>query len=242
MATMDKDLPLADELAAVFARMSGLLLSTETVNTALELITALAKEAIPGTDGSGVTLLDGHGRRVTAAATDMLVSDADSLQYEFDEGPCLTAWEQRSPVRVDDLTSEERWPRWVAAAVATGVRAVLSAPMVAGDEALGALKVYSHQPGAYADREHLLAMFAAHAAVLLASVRSYEDARRVSDELRDSMRTRDLVNVAKGVLMARDAVDERTAFLFLSRTAREQGTPLHEVARSVADTTTRRRR
>jgi hypothetical protein len=42
---MDTELPLAEELAAVFARMAGLMLSTETANTALELITALAREA-----------------------------------------------------------------------------------------------------------------------------------------------------------------------------------------------------
>lgn len=39
---MDHDLPLADELAAVSARMSGLLLSRETVGSALTLVTSLA--------------------------------------------------------------------------------------------------------------------------------------------------------------------------------------------------------
>jgi GAF domain-containing protein len=240
---MDTELPLADELAAVFARMSGLLLSTETVNTALELITALAEEAVRGTDGAGVTLLDEHGDRVTAAATDPVVSHADALQYELDEGPCLTAWERRTTVRVDDLTRDDRWPRWSAAAADTGMRSVLSAPLVAGDEGLGALKVYSRRAGAYDDHdEHLATMFAAHAAVLLANVRSYRDATRVSDELRDSMRARDVVNIAKGVLMAREAVDEQTALLVLGGMAREQGRPLHEVADRLAASTVRRLR
>jgi GAF domain-containing protein len=243
ITAMDTELPLADELAAVFARMSGLLLSTETVNTVLELVTALAKEAVAGTDGAGVTLLDEHGDRVTTAVTDPVVAHADGLQYELDEGPCLTAWERRVLVRVDDLTRDDRWPRWAAAAVATGMRAVLSAPLVAGDEGLGAIKVYSRHPGAFDDKdEHLLTLFAAHAAVLVANVRSYEDARRVSDELRDSMRGRDLINIAKGVLMAREATDERTAFLLLTRMAREQGRPLREVAGTVAGTTVRRLR
>jgi GAF domain-containing protein len=240
---MDTQLPLADELAAVFARMSGLLLSTETVNTALELVAALAKETVTDTDGAGATLLGEHGDRVTAAATDPLVSRADGLQYELDEGPCLTAWEQRILVRADDLTREDRWPRWAPVAAAPGLRAVLSAPLVAGDDGLGALKVYSRHPGAYGDREeHLMTMFAAHAAVLLANVRSYEAARRVSDELRDSMRGRDVVNMAKGVLMAREATDERTAFLLLSGMAGEQGKRLREVAHDVAGTTVRRLR
>lgn len=67
---MDTELPPADELAAVFASMSGLLLSTETVSSALELITTLVAETVSDVDGAGVTLLDEHSERTTAASTD----------------------------------------------------------------------------------------------------------------------------------------------------------------------------
>ena len=46
-------LPLAEELAVVFARMSGLLLSRETVATSLQLVTALAYDTIAASSGSG---------------------------------------------------------------------------------------------------------------------------------------------------------------------------------------------
>jgi GAF domain-containing protein len=241
---MDTELPLADELAAVYARLAGLLLSTETVHTSLGLITAIAKEVIPGTDGAGVTLRDEHGDRVTVAATSPLVTRADGLQYELDEGPCLTAWEKRTVVRVDDLTDDDRWPRWSRETYrATGMRAVLSGPLVAGDKGLGALNVYSSHPATYRDHgEHLLTMFAAHVAVLLANARSHEDARRVSDRLRDGMRDRDLVNLAKGVLMERESVDERAASQLLVGMARERGRPLREVADKVVGAAERRRR
>ncbi len=242
-AIMDTELPPAEELAAVFARMSGLLLSTETVTSALELITTLVAETVGEAAGAGVTLLDEHGRRTTTAATDSLVTHVDGLQYDLDEGPCLTAWALRAAVRVDDLTRDDRWPRWAPVAAATGMRAVLSAPLVAGDTALGALKVYSRLPGTYGERdEHLLTMFAAHAAVLLTHVRSHEDARRVSTRLAASLRTRDLVNIAKGVLMVREGVDEQAAFLLLSKAAADEGRPLRAVAESVACSTTRRGR
>ena len=79
---------------------SGLLLSTETVSSALELITTLVAETVSDVDGAGVTLLDEHGERTTAAATDPVVTHADALQYELGDGPCLTAWAQRVTVRV----------------------------------------------------------------------------------------------------------------------------------------------
>jgi hypothetical protein len=69
------DLPLADELGSIFARVSRLLLSREVVERALTLVTTLAKETFPETSGAGITLLDQDGRTVTAAATDALVED-----------------------------------------------------------------------------------------------------------------------------------------------------------------------
>lgn len=138
---MDQDLPLADELAVVFARMSGLLLSQETVGTAVRLVTSLATETIPGTFGAGVTLMDERGRPTTTGASAPVVERADNLQYEFDEGPCLTAWAERLLVRTDDIAGERRWPRWAKAVEPLGLRSALSVPLVAGDVTLGALKV-----------------------------------------------------------------------------------------------------
>jgi GAF domain-containing protein len=170
---MDHDLPLADELAAVSARMSGLLLSRETVHSALSLVTSLAGEALPGTAGAGVTLLDEHGRRMTAAATDPVVAHLDGLQYELGEGPCLSAWEHRRVIRVDDIATEERWQRWTSAARRSAMRAALSAPLVAGGDALGAIKVYGRDRCSFGDRdEYLLTMFAAQAAILVADRKS----------------------------------------------------------------------
>lgn len=49
--------------AAVFARMSGVLLSEQTVTTVLELITSLAKDTLPGSAGAG-----GYPRSARVAA------------------------------------------------------------------------------------------------------------------------------------------------------------------------------
>lgn len=51
---MSVDLPLADEITAVFARATLLLLTEDTVSHALRLITDAATAAIPGAIGAGV--------------------------------------------------------------------------------------------------------------------------------------------------------------------------------------------
>ncbi|MGM1062912.1 GAF domain-containing protein [Saccharothrix sp. Mg75] len=230
----------ADELASVFARVSGLLLSTDTVGTALGLITSLAVEVFPPTAGSGITLAGPRGERVTAAATDAVVERADALQYELGEGPCLTAWAERTVVRVDDTARDDRWPRWSPAAAEVGLRSTLSAPLVAGSEALGAMKVYASAPGAYGDREaRLLGMFAAQAAVLLVNARTAEDAGRVSDRLRAALREREVIAFGKGIIMARDGVDEEGAFLVLAESARRDRTTVRQAAERLVRSTAR---
>ncbi|WP_246107641.1 GAF and ANTAR domain-containing protein [Saccharothrix saharensis] len=241
---MTSDSPTGDELAGVFVRASGLLLSAEAVSTALLLITSTAEEVFPGAVGAGLTLVDRDGRRVTAAATDDVVARADALQYELGEGPCLTAYEQRVVVRIDDVDREDRWPRWVEAVRGTGPRAVLSAPVVAGAETLGAMKVYAAEPGVYGEREErLLENFATQAAVLLANTRTADDARHISDRLKDALRGREVIALAKGIVIARDGADERAAFLALTDLAQRRGTTLREAAedlvRSTVDRPTR---
>jgi GAF domain-containing protein len=235
------DLPLAAELSAVFARMSGLLLTEETVETSLGLLSSLAQETVPGASGAGVSVVDERRRR-SAGSTDPRVREADSLQYELDEGPCLAATARRDLVRIDDLADDRRWPRWAAAVTTLGLRAAMSAPMVAGDGSLGAIKVYADQPRTF-DRhsEQLLALFAAQAAILVANVQTHERAKRLSEGMREAFRSRDVVGVAKGILMARNSIDEDTAFAMLLARSEQDRVPLVQTARAIVDTTVRRR-
>src|SRR3954449_5128191 len=130
------------EFSAALSQMAGLVLSRETVDTAVALVTTLAETAIAGTAGAGVTIVDEQEQR-SRAASNGLVEQADALQYELDEGPCLTAWRTRQLVRIDDTATDARWATWNSAASGLGVRAVLSVPLLVDEESIGAIKVYS---------------------------------------------------------------------------------------------------
>ena len=237
-----RDLPLADELSAVSARVAGLLLSEETVATALGLVSSLALDTVPGAVGAGVSIVDERGRR-SSGSTDARVERADALQYELDEGPCLAAAAGRQLVRVDDLTRDRRWPRWAEAVSPLGLRAAMSAPLVAGDTSLGALKVYAEHPGTFdVHAERRLTMSSAQAAILVANAQTRERARQLSEGLRRAVRTRDLVSTAKGVLMAQHGVPEDVAFGMLVSRSGEEGGPLADIARAVVESAVRRRR
>ena len=56
------------EFSAALSQMAGLVLSRETVDTAVALVTTLAETAIAGTAGAGVTIVDEQEQRSKAAS------------------------------------------------------------------------------------------------------------------------------------------------------------------------------
>jgi GAF domain-containing protein len=221
------------DLAWALNQMHGLLLSRETVDTALRLVTSLAATATAGTLGAAVTVVDERGKR-SRAASNQAVEQADALQYEYDEGPCLTAWRTGELVRIDDTTTDGRWQRWNEAASRMGVRSVLSAPLLAGGESIGAMKVYCERPLNYGPHdEHVMRLLAAQAAILLANTQSMQEARRLSRQLTGALSSRDAVAQATGVLLARGAASHQDAFATLAASARRTARPIEDVARAL---------
>ncbi len=222
-------------LEHVVARASGLMLTDRAVDQVLDLLTATLLQAVPAACGAGVTAVDrdrdeGHGG-TTTAATGTLVEAADAVQYRLAEGPCLTAWLTRRAVRVDVVATDPRWPRWAQEVAALDVAAVLSAPMVAGDLAVGSLKLYAHEPHAFGARdETTLNLFAAQGALLLASARTFRDAGRLSQDVRTVLARRDALQRAAGLLMGRDGLTERAALAHLAARAEQERTGVHQVA------------
>ncbi|SET37129.1 GAF domain-containing protein [Geodermatophilus poikilotrophus] len=231
------------DLGMALSQMAGLVLSRETVDTALELVTALAATATAGTLGAAVTVVDEHGKR-SRAASNAATEEADALQYELDEGPCLTAWRTREVVRIDDTATDGRWPRWNEAAGRLGVRSVVSAPLLVGEESIGAMKVYCERPQNYgAQDEHVMRLLAGQAAILLANSQSLQEARRLGRQLTEALASRDAVARATGVLLAQGAASEQEAFATLAAAARQADRPVQDVARAlVAEVTARNTR
>jgi GAF domain-containing protein len=231
---MNDQLPLAEELTRVYAQIAGFLLSEETVQTALELVTSLALDTIPGAVGAGVTLLDETGHKESAASTSDVVARADDLQYELDEGPCLTACLNDELIRIDDLESDLRWPRWREQALPLGLRSSLSAPLRVPGRAMGALKIYGEAPNTFDVRaENLLERFAEQATILLSNVSTLDRAERLSTDLQRALRSRNVIALASGVLMERHHLTEDQAFLRLVEDARGRGVELADEAATV---------
>jgi diguanylate cyclase (GGDEF)-like protein len=95
----------------------------------------------------GVTLIiPEHGPRYAAA------SDADALRFEqlqsdFEEGPCVRAYETGQACLAPDLATDHRFPEYCAAARDAGLQAAFAFPLHYDRTRLGALDLYRTSPG-----------------------------------------------------------------------------------------------
>ena len=81
----------------------------EDLAQALDDLSRLAREGIPGCAEASVTVLHGGDAR-TMAATGPRPVRVDERQYESGSGPCLSAMDDREMVSVPDYDAEARWP------------------------------------------------------------------------------------------------------------------------------------
>ncbi|MUK01674.1 GAF domain-containing protein [Vibrio cholerae] len=227
--------PFSSELGATLGRIRGLLLTQETAQHSVDLLAKVAQETTPNAFGAGVSLID-EAQRTSVGATDALVRSADDLQYSLGEGPCLAAWSSHAPVTVDDTSTDQRFPQWSAAAAEAGVRSCFSVPLLHGRGSIGAMKVYSTVPSAFDDTDRgRLTSLSVAASALLGHVQTSETSTRISSELRESLRSRDLVGIAKGILMQRENLTEAEALTFLTVRARSTGVPFRVIAADIVN-------
>ena len=119
-----------------------------------------------------------------------MARDLDEVQYETKAGPCLDALRDQRAVNAVFGEDAARWPTFEAAAVARGLGSILSLPLLAGDEALGALNIYSRDSAAYDESEQTTAsMLAQQAAAVLANAVAFGDATAANSELLTALET-----------------------------------------------------
>ena len=220
----------SSEMAAALARVSRELLTRPDGELTFERIAARAVEVIPPCDAASITLRRKRGSTETVGATSDLAVICDQLQYQFAEGPCVDAVFDGEAYYIDDVATDERWPKWGPAAAEAGVGSVLSVRMANDDEVLGALNLYATAKHGYdADAVDLALVFASHAATAISNA-------RLVDGLQTALQSRHLIGVAQGILMAQYDMDMETSFEVLRRYSSHANVKLREIALQVVET------
>lgn len=223
------ELPLAE----VFASVARLLLAAPDLETTLSRICTSAVETVDGCEYAGMSIV--QRRSITpGAGTTELPRRVDEIQSEVGEGPCLDAISHHDVFRTGNLLAEKRWPKFSARAhEEMGVQSILSFRLFVAEDTMGSLNLYSTELDAFDDEAvGVGAVFAAHAALAMSSARE-------RDQLEHKSHTRDVIGIAKGILMAQSNVTPDEAFEMLVRGSQRLNIKLGVLAQQIAERPTK---
>jgi hypothetical protein len=214
--------------AQVLAAASAPVQDRESV---LRTAVALGVGVAPAAVGCSLTEQVGAGFRTAATANELALA-LDLVQYDADEGPCLSAAVHGRVERLDPIDPARDYPAFATAAGRHGVRSSLSLPLAAVPHP-AALNFYAVAPGAFA------ATAAVREAELLARavaavLRGGATPVRVSDgELADARSRRALLERACAVLAGAGDGDHQAAFALLARRSRDERRSVFDIAAEV---------
>ena len=215
------------DVQAAFVELGRLMLD-QPLGLYLQKVADLAAGTLPGVDGLSVTLVE-NGTARSAAFTSSVAAALDERQYESGFGPCLDAAQTGQTIRVD-VDDDDIFRDFVRAARRHGVRAVASVGMPVPQQVVGALNLYSLGGDFDEDTLDLARTYASYSAVALANAALYGSTTRLAQQLQEAMRSRAVIEQAKGVLVAQLHLDPEDAFAHLAKASQDSNTKLRDLA------------
>lgn len=217
-------------IATALAEAAKAINRPRSLDETLEAIVRAAQQTVPGFEHAGISVVHRNGKIETRIGTAPLVWELDALQYEHREGPCFDALHTHDPVLVmEDAETEPRWSRYLPPAREKGLRSQLGLRVYIDDKTIGALNLYSMNPGVDPDAVQVAELFATHAGIALGRAR-YEH------QLSESVSSRQAIGTAVGIVMERYQITEDRAFQFLTRASMAANVKLRLIAQDIVET------
>ncbi|HEY0386859.1 MAG TPA: GAF and ANTAR domain-containing protein [Gaiellales bacterium] len=186
-----------------------------------------------GFDAATLTARQGSDL-ATLQATDRRLVALDDAQYESGAGPCIAVLDRHEPIYLEDATEPDgRWMHFARTAEHLGVASSLSLHLpVEGETVAGSLNLYARRRVRLGDEDIRAALpFAAHVAAAVESIDAYRSTVKLAQNMAEAMRSRAVIEQAKGMLMAEHQVDADQAFTMLVKVSQRGNVKLREVAR-----------
>jgi GAF domain-containing protein len=172
---------------------------------------------------ASLMLADAEHHLRNAAVSDERVRHLEELQVQYQEGPCISAFEDKVLVGAQDLKTDSRWPSFSRAAVERGLRAVLASPIPYNQDAVGVVAVLSQEEHPWpAEAELALLAFTDLAALLIATMMMGEQQTELSQQLQSALNSRAVIEQAKGVLIGQHGLSAQGAYEQIRAQARAE--------------------
>jgi GAF domain-containing protein len=222
----------SERLVNTLQQLAEVLQTQRTLGAALAGIAEAATVSVPGCDAASIAISI-SGRPSTAAITTRAALELDMLQYDTDDGPCLTAFRSMSTVRVDLIDDGDTFPHFAVAARKKGFRGVLSLPAFWGDEVVATMNIYSRTGPFDETAVSVAAVLAAQVAIAVSRSPEYAAARSVVEEAQRNAEDDAEVNLATGLLMINEACTAEQAEGLLRRAAEHDEQSMLEIAQRI---------
>jgi transcriptional regulator with GAF, ATPase, and Fis domain len=192
-------------------------------------------------DEAGVMLIDTTRtlRYVASSSEQMRLVELIELQHA--EGPCLDAYRAgRVTVSTHGEEGQQRWPIFGTHARDAGFASLAGVPMRLRLDRIGALNLFSHNPGGLSDDDQNTAQALADIATIgVLHERALHDGQIVTAQLQTALESRIAIEQAKGILAERMVISVDGAFALLRNHARTHNIKLTETARQIVSGTLR---
>jgi GAF domain-containing protein len=221
---------MSDPVTQAVSALTRYFVEDATMGETLERVCEALLEAIPPAQMAGISMTV-DGRTGTYIFSHPDVVEIDRKQYETGDGPCLDAYRSGEIVLVRSTRDPGPYPDFRQVARGHGVLSVLSMPMRTHAQTVGALNLYADHEDAFGDDDIRGAeMFVSQAAFLLANTKSYWDARTLSENLEQAMKSRATIEQAKGIIMSTTGVSDEEAFEMLRIQSQHEHVKLRDLA------------
>ena len=190
-----------DDLVETLQRLADVLQAQRALGVALANIAEAATVSVPGCDVATIAI-SLAGRPATAAMTATVALELDMVQYDHDDGPCLTSFRTADALRIDLYEHGETFPHVAAAAERLGVRAVLSVPARWGGETVATLNLYSRTTPFDESATTVAKVLAAQAAIAISRSPEFAAARAVVELAQREADDQSEISTATGLLIA----------------------------------------
>lgn len=223
---------------AVTEHLHQLVLDSDDVEAFLRELAGISARTLsdPGDEIlCGVTLWR-HRKPVTVASSSDQAAEVGQVQYRFSDSPCMKASREQITIELPDLDEDSDWPVYADLLMGLGIRSILAVPFSLYGETRAALILYSGRANRFEGRTRIIAedfvrqtSMALDLAVRLAR---YSEA---AADLRATLETRTVIDMAVGIIMAQNRCSQTDAFEILKTASSTRNVKLREVARTVVD-------
>jgi GAF domain-containing protein len=230
LASAERVAELLDEFRSVMADLTTALEADLGSEEVLRAVCAEAVRVVSGADMASITVIRDDGAE-TAAYTDERALQVDRAQYVAGDGPCLQAAATEKTVRVSIETASELWPEFAASAKRFQVLSYLAAPLRVDEHLAGAINLFGFDDHGFQEADSkLLELYTTVVVFGLRTSRRYHETRKLADHLETAMRTRAVIEQAKGILMAIHKITDDQAMDRLIASSQQMNIKLREVA------------